>query len=91
MADAVLEVQSLNVRFTTPDGPVQAVRNLEFRVTPGETLGIVGESGSGKSQTALAVMGLLAANGRADGSARFKGDELIGLSDGDMNRVRGAQ
>ena len=91
MADAVLEVQSLNVRFTTPDGPVQAVRNLEFRVTPGETLGIVGESGSGKSQTALAVMGLLAANGRADGSARFKGDELIGLSDGDMNQVRGAQ
>ena len=91
MADAVLEVQSLNVRFATPDGPVQAVRDLEFRVAAGETLGIVGESGSGKSQTALAIMGLLAANGRADGSARFKGDELIGLSDSEMNRVRGAE
>ena len=91
MADAVLEVQSLNVRFTTPDGPVQAVRDLGFRVAAGETLGIVGESGSGKSQTALAIMGLLAANGRADGSARFKGNEVIGLSDSEMNRVRGAE
>ena len=91
MADAVLEVQSLNVRFTTPDGPVQAVRDLEFRVAAGETLGIVGESGSGKSQTALAIMGLLAANGRADGSARFKGNEVLGLSDSEMNRMRGAE
>ncbi len=90
MTDAVLEVQSLNVRFTTAEGPVHAVRDLAFHIDAGETLGIVGESGSGKSQTALAIMGLLAANGRADGSACFRGDELIGLSDSAMNQVRGA-
>ena len=86
----LLEVNNLAVRFGTEDGEVEAVNGLSFGLDAGQTLGIVGESGSGKSQTALSIMGLLASNGRASGSIRFKGQELIGLKPAEMNKIRGA-
>ena len=91
MAETVLEIEDLRVRFETADGLVEAVRGVSMSVKAGECLGIVGESGSGKSQTMLAAMGLLAANGRAEGSVRFAGQDILGLRPGALNRFRGAK
>ena len=73
----LLDVKNLYVRFETPDGVVTAVNDLNFTLNAGNTLGIVGESGSGKSQTAFALMGLLAANGTVEGSAILKGKNWL--------------
>ncbi|MBT0569805.1 ATP-binding cassette domain-containing protein [Curvibacter sp. CHRR-16] len=85
----ILSIQDLHVQFSTPDGAVQAVNGLNFALGKGETLGIVGESGSGKSQTVLAMMGLLASNGRASGQALFHGQDLLRLPVVELNRIRG--
>jgi len=89
--DDILTLTGLDVTFATEDGPVHAARGVSFGVRRGETLAVVGESGSGKSQTMMAVMGLLAANGRATGSALYHGTELIGLPPKELNRYRGAR
>ena len=86
---SLLEVKNLNVQFLTPEGELQAVRDVSFSLRQGETLGVVGESGSGKSQTMLAMMGLLAKNARAEGQVLFKGDNLLNLPTAQLNRVRG--
>jgi oligopeptide transport system ATP-binding protein len=90
-AETILEVRGLDVRFATTAGDVHAVRGVDLAVRRGETLAIVGESGSGKSQTMMAVMGLVASNGRVSGSARFGGTELVGLPAKALNRIRGAR
>ena len=87
----LLDVKNLYVRFKTPDGVVTAVNELNFTLNAGSTLGIVGESGSGKSQTAFALMGLLAANGEVEGSAIFEGKELVNLPNAELNKIRAEQ
>ncbi|HEV3183193.1 MAG TPA: dipeptide ABC transporter ATP-binding protein [Steroidobacteraceae bacterium] len=90
-ADPVLSLRGLSVTFDTPQGQLRAVQEVSLSVSSGECLGVVGESGAGKSQLFLAVMGLLAANGRAEGSARLGALELLGLSAPALDRVRGAK
>ncbi|GAA2609967.1 hypothetical protein GCM10010399_45990 [Dactylosporangium fulvum] len=87
--DVVLSVEDLSVSFPTEDGLVKAVRGVSYTLRRGETLGIVGESGSGKSVTSLALMGLLPKSARITGSAKFRGEELLGKNDREMSKVRG--
>ena len=90
-SETILTVRNLKVDFTTPDGAVNAVKGIDLDVKPGETLAVVGESGSGKSQTMMGIMGLLASNGVIEGSAKYRGRELIGLPVSKLNDIRGAK
>jgi oligopeptide/dipeptide ABC transporter ATP-binding protein len=89
MDDASLVVEQLVVDFAAGEGPVHAVRGISFSLAPREVLGIVGESGSGKSVTALAAMGLLPKNAKVSGSITYAGQELLGLREKDLAKVRG--
>jgi len=86
----LLEITNLDIRFDTPDGEVHAVRKASLSIEAGQCLGIVGESGSGKSQLFLGAFGLLAANGRASGSVKYRGEEILGASPRRLNALRGS-
>jgi oligopeptide transport system ATP-binding protein len=90
--EPLLLVEELQVRFWTRRGTVYAVNGISFDIAPGETLGIVGESGCGKSVTSLAILGLLARNGRVEsGKAVFEGRDLIRQSDRALRSIRGRE
>ncbi|GAB3224956.1 hypothetical protein GCM10027447_14070 [Glycomyces halotolerans] len=87
--EVLLEVRDLNVSFPTEDGLVNAVRGVNYELRRGQSLGIVGESGSGKSVTSMAIMGLLPKTAQITGSAKLQGEELIGLPDSALSKLRG--
>ncbi|WP_136617311.1 MULTISPECIES: dipeptide ABC transporter ATP-binding protein [Mesorhizobium] len=82
----IFSVADLRVAF----GAVDVVHGVSFAVEPGRTLAIVGESGSGKSVSLLGATGLLPPQASVRGSVLHKGDEILGLSAGDLRRRRGA-
>ncbi len=92
LRDAVLSVRDLRVSFATRQGLVRAVDGLNLDVAPKEVVGIVGESGSGKSVAMYSMLGLVRdANASITGSVKFEGREILGLSDKEMQPLRGGQ
>ncbi|WP_409235425.1 dipeptide ABC transporter ATP-binding protein [Streptomyces sp. PA5.6] len=89
VAAPVLSVRDLRISFPSEAGPVEAVRGVSFDLLPGRTLGIVGESGSGKSATAMGIMGLLPPAADVRGQVRLGDQELTGLDDRALSRIRG--
>ncbi len=85
----LLEVRNLSIILGQPAHPLEAVRDVNFTVEDGRTLGLVGESGCGKSITMLALMGLLSPQMRVSGSIKLRGVELIGMSQRELTRLRG--
>lgn len=76
MTNQILEVQNLNVEFPSKTSSVEAIQDISFNLTLGETLGIVGESGSGKSVTSLAIIGLLPATAKISGNILFNNPRI---------------
>ncbi len=90
-AEPLLEVRDLKVSFRTDDGIIRAVDGVSLTLSAGETLGIVGESGSGKSVTMMSVMRLITdPNARFEGEVRYKGRDLMKLSQDQIRGIRGA-
>ena len=93
MSSDLLSVRDLTVSFRTEKGKVRALFGVSFSLFPGETLGLVGESGCGKTVTALSILKLLPAPPAEieEGCIRFRGRDLVPLSDREMCQVRGKE
>lgn len=90
--NATLSVRGLEVQFPSGLGNLTILRDVNFEIRPGETMGLVGESGSGKSMTALSALGLVPAPGRVTaGSVQFEGREITTLNENELNKIRGKE
>ena len=87
--EPLLEVSALRIKSESKGVTRTIVAGIDLEIKAGETVGIVGESGSGKSLTAKAVCGLLPPGVSASGSVRFRGEEILNLSERRMRRFRG--
>jgi len=92
MTEAILKIEGLKTYFFTEAGIVKAVDDVSFEVRKGESLGLVGESGSGKTVTALSVLKIVPKPGRiVEGKIEFKGQNLVGKSEKEMQPIRGSE
>ncbi len=89
----LLDVNNLSVSFRTMAETSEAVKNVSFKISRGETVAIVGESGSGKSVTALSVMQLLPYPNayHPSGSIQYMGQELVGANQSILQNIRGSE
>jgi len=92
VSEPILEIENLSISFFTRAGEIPAVMDFSCTVMPGEAMGLVGESGCGKSTVALGIMRDLGNNGRiVSGSIRFKGRDLVDMSDAELRHIRGSE
>jgi peptide/nickel transport system ATP-binding protein len=89
MKMALLEVRNLTVTLKTRRGKARAVRDLNFKIDRGATIGIVGESGCGKSMAGLAMMGLLPDGAIATGEVLLDGVNLLNEPESSLRHIRG--
>jgi oligopeptide/dipeptide ABC transporter ATP-binding protein len=89
----VLDISNLEVNFSTANGIVRAVNQVNFSIQSGEIMALVGESGSGKSITGLSVLGLVPKpNGKiVNGSIMFNGEDLVGKTEREYRKIRGKE
>ena len=89
MSEVVLKVDNLNMHYETIAGNVTAVKDVSFSVNKGESFGLVGESGCGKTSVAMSLLQLQADNAKiSSGSISLDGQELVGLTEGELRKVR---
>ncbi|GAA1510630.1 dipeptide ABC transporter ATP-binding protein [Brevibacterium permense] len=87
--DSILDVDSLDVTFSTDGGDVHAVKDVSLSVSPGEVLAIVGESGSGKTVTARSILGLLPETAQRTGAIVISGQNVLSVSADELRAMRG--
>jgi peptide/nickel transport system ATP-binding protein len=87
----LLDIRDLSVRFVTDDGPVQAVSDVSFQLEEKQVLALVGESGCGKSVTAMSILGLLPTSAEPSGIVSFDGNNMLAMSSGQMQQIRGKE
>ena len=88
-AKSILDIDGLDVTFSTDGGDVHAVKNVTLSVTPGEVLAIVGESGSGKTVTARSILGLLPETAQRSGAVIVSGKDVLSVSGEQLRKLRG--
>ncbi len=92
MTETLLKIEGLKTHFFTEAGIVKAVDGVSFDVRKGESLGLVGESGSGKTVTALSVLRIVPKPGKiVEGKIEFKGEDLLGRKEKEMQSIRGRE
>jgi oligopeptide/dipeptide ABC transporter ATP-binding protein len=89
--ELILDARNIGVTFKVEGGVVEGVRDVSFQLHKGETIALVGESGSGKSVTARTIMRLLTKRATISSRARItmSGRDILGLSEGEMRKLRG--
>ncbi|MFP7733373.1 nickel import ATP-binding protein NikD [Priestia aryabhattai] len=86
----VLQVRDLHVQLKTKNGVTTLVQDINFELKPGEILGLIGESGCGKTVTSMSILQLLNRKETTiEGSIMLKGQELNGLAEKEMRKIRG--
>ena len=87
--DTVVSVRGLRVYYGTLRGPVRAVDGVSLDIDAGEVVGLVGESGCGKSTLGRGILGLLPEGAVSHGEVLYGGRNLVGMTEGELRRLRG--